>query len=97
VSREEVLEGYGIVFINSHAIYYTITPSTIFIVRVLHEQMDPGRAFIETQASSLRQKHPLTRKDSSKKLRLHAPNILIACIAVFLMGLFDWSHNHQTQ
>lgn len=43
VSREEVREGYRVVFINSHAIYYTITPSAIFIVRVLHEQMDPGR------------------------------------------------------
>lgn len=43
VSREEVREGYRVLFINSHAIYYTITPSTIFIVRVLHEQMDPAR------------------------------------------------------
>jgi plasmid stabilization system protein ParE len=38
-----VREGYRVIFINSHAIYYTITPSTIFIVRALHEQMDPAR------------------------------------------------------
>jgi toxin ParE1/3/4 len=43
VSREAVREGYRVLFVNSHAIYYTITASTIFIVRVLHEQMDPGR------------------------------------------------------
>ncbi len=43
VSREEVREGYRVLFINSHAIYYTINSSTIFIVRVLYEQMDPAR------------------------------------------------------
>jgi toxin ParE1/3/4 len=43
LSRYDVREGYRVLFINSHAIYYTITPFTIFIVRVLHEQMDPAR------------------------------------------------------
>ena len=43
VSREEVREGCRVLFINSHAIYYTITLSAIFIVRALHEQMDAGR------------------------------------------------------
>lgn len=43
ISRDEVREGYRVLFVNSHAIYYTITQSTIFIVRVLHEQMAPGR------------------------------------------------------
>lgn len=43
VSRDEVREGYRVLFIKSHAIYYTTTGSVILIVRVLHEQMDPGR------------------------------------------------------
>lgn len=42
-SRDAVRKGYRVLFINSHAIYYTITPSTVFIVRVLHERMDPAR------------------------------------------------------
>ena len=43
VSRDEVRESYRVLFINNHAIYYTTIRSTIFIIRVLHEQMDPGR------------------------------------------------------
>lgn len=43
VNRQTVRAGYRVLFINSHAIYYTITPSIIFVVRVLHESMDPGR------------------------------------------------------
>jgi toxin ParE1/3/4 len=45
VSRDAVRAGYRALFINSHAVYYTITPGAIFIVRVLHEGMDPGRHF----------------------------------------------------
>lgn len=41
--RDYVREGYRVLFINSHAIYYTITPSAIYIIRVLHGQMDPSR------------------------------------------------------
>lgn len=41
--RDYVREGYRVLFINSHAVYYTVTPSAIHIVRVLHGQMDPGR------------------------------------------------------
>ncbi len=43
VSRDAVRAGYRAHFINSDAVYYTITPGAIFIVRVLHEGMDPGR------------------------------------------------------
>ena len=43
VSRDAVRAGYRALFVNSHAVYYTITPGAIFIVRVLHEGMDPGR------------------------------------------------------
>lgn len=43
LSRDAVRAGYRALFINSHAVYYTITPGAIFIVRVLHEGMDPGR------------------------------------------------------
>lgn len=42
-SRDYVREGYRVLFVNRHAIYYTVTPATIHIVRVLHEQMDPGK------------------------------------------------------
>lgn len=41
--RDYVREGYRVLFINRHAVYYTVTPSEIHIVRVLHGQMDPGR------------------------------------------------------
>ena len=43
VGRDAVRAGYRALFINSHVIYYTITQRVIFIVRVLHEGMDPGR------------------------------------------------------
>lgn len=43
ISRDEVREGYRVLFINNHAIYYTLTQTAILIVRVLHEQMDSGR------------------------------------------------------
>jgi toxin ParE1/3/4 len=41
--RDHVREGYRVLFINRHAIYYTVTTSTIRIIRVLHEQMDPDK------------------------------------------------------
>ena len=45
VSRDAARAGYRALFINSHAVYCTFTPGAIFIVRVLHEGMDPGRHF----------------------------------------------------
>jgi plasmid stabilization system protein ParE len=41
--RDYVREGYRVLSINKHAVYYTVTPSAIHIIRVLHGQMDPGR------------------------------------------------------
>ena len=43
VSRDAVRAGYRALFINSHAVYYTITAGAIFVVRIHHEGMDPGR------------------------------------------------------
>jgi toxin ParE1/3/4 len=43
--RDEVRAGYRLLFIGSHAIYYTVTRTKVLIVRVLHERMDPGRHF----------------------------------------------------
>ena len=43
VSRDAVRAGYRALLINSHAVYCTITPGAIFVVRILHEGMDPGR------------------------------------------------------
>lgn len=43
VKRDYVREGYRVLFVNSHAVYYTVTSSTIHVIRVLHGQMDPGR------------------------------------------------------
>jgi toxin ParE1/3/4 len=41
--RDYVREGYRVLFINRHAIYYTVTASAIHVIRVLHVQMDPDR------------------------------------------------------
>jgi toxin ParE1/3/4 len=41
--RDNIREGYRVLFINSHAVYYTVTPSIIHVIRVLHGQMDPER------------------------------------------------------
>lgn len=41
VSRESVRSGYRALFIKSHVVYYIIRTDGIFIVRVLHERMDP--------------------------------------------------------
>jgi toxin ParE1/3/4 len=43
MKRDYVREGYRVLFVNSHAVYYTVTSSAIHIVRALHGQMDPGR------------------------------------------------------
>lgn len=43
MKRDYVREGYRVLFVNSHAVYYTVTSSVIHIVRVLYGQMDPGR------------------------------------------------------
>lgn len=40
-SRDDVREGYRVLFVNRHAVYYTVTRSTIHVVRVLYVQMDP--------------------------------------------------------
>jgi len=40
--RDYVREGCRVLFVNRHAIYYTVMASTIHVVRVLHGQMDPG-------------------------------------------------------
>lgn len=42
-NRDYVREGYRVLFVNSHAVYYTVAPSAIHIIRVLHGKMDPGR------------------------------------------------------
>ena len=41
--RDYVREGYRVLLINSHAVYYTVTPTAIHVVRVLHGHMDPAR------------------------------------------------------
>ena len=41
--RDYVREGYRVLFINRHAVYYTVTPSAVHIIRVLHSRMDPER------------------------------------------------------
>jgi len=41
--RGYVREGYRVLFIDRHAIYYTVAGSVIHSVRVLHAQMDPER------------------------------------------------------
>ena len=38
---DDVREGYRVLFIARHAIYYTLAPGVVHIIRVLHEQMDP--------------------------------------------------------
>lgn len=45
VNRDYVREGYRVLFVNRHAIYYIVTPSGIRIVRVLHEEMDSAKHF----------------------------------------------------
>lgn len=42
-SRDYVRDGFRVLFVNRHAVYYTVTASMIRIVRILHSQMDPER------------------------------------------------------
>lgn len=41
--RDNVLKGYRVLFIQSHAVYYKLTPKTVHIIRILHVRMDPAR------------------------------------------------------
>lgn len=41
--RDYVREGYRVLFVNRHVIYYTVMASNIHVVRVLHGEMDPGK------------------------------------------------------
>lgn len=42
-SRDYVRRGYRVLFINRHAVYYTVNTTTLHIRRVLHAQMDLER------------------------------------------------------
>lgn len=42
-NRDYVRAGYRVLFANRHVVYYTVTPSAVHIVRVLHARMDPER------------------------------------------------------
>jgi toxin ParE1/3/4 len=43
MKRDYVREGYRVLFVGSHAVYYTVTPDAVHVVRVLHGRMDPDR------------------------------------------------------
>lgn len=43
IKRDYVREGYRVLFVGSHAVYYTVTPDAVHVVRVLHGRMDPDR------------------------------------------------------
>jgi toxin ParE1/3/4 len=43
IKRDYVSEGYRVLFVASHAVYYTVTPTTIHVIRVLHGRTDPDR------------------------------------------------------
>ena len=45
VSRSSVRDGFRVLFVNRHAVYYQLTPTAVDIVRVLHAQMDPDGHF----------------------------------------------------
>jgi toxin ParE1/3/4 len=40
--RDYVRKGCRVLLVHRHAIYYTVTPSAIRILRVLHGRMDPS-------------------------------------------------------
>jgi toxin ParE1/3/4 len=42
-SRKAIRPHYRSLNINQHVIYYTVTPDTVLIVRVLHGRMDPAQ------------------------------------------------------
>jgi toxin ParE1/3/4 len=43
MKRDYVRDGYRVLFIGSHAVYYTATAERVHIIRVLHGRMDPDR------------------------------------------------------
>lgn len=43
MKRDYVRDGYRVLSVGSHAVYYTVMPDTVHIVRVLHGSMDPDR------------------------------------------------------
>jgi hypothetical protein len=43
MKRDYVRDGYRVLFVGSHAVYYTVMPDTVHIIRVLHGSMDPDR------------------------------------------------------
>ena len=43
LKRDYVRDGHCLLFVGSHAVYYTVTPDTVHIIRVLHGRMDPDR------------------------------------------------------
>jgi len=43
MKRDHVRDGYRVLFVGSHSVYYTVLPDTVHIIRVLHGSMDPDR------------------------------------------------------
>lgn len=43
IGRDNVRKGYRVLFVGNHAVYYTVTPTTINVIRVLRGRMDPER------------------------------------------------------
>ena len=41
--RDGVREGYRVLFVGEHAVYYRVSVSAVRVVRVLHGRMDPLR------------------------------------------------------
>ena len=41
--RDAVREGYRVLFVGEHAVYYRVAPAAVHVVRVLHGRMDPER------------------------------------------------------
>jgi toxin ParE1/3/4 len=43
MKRDYVRDGYRVLFVASHAVYYTVASDAVHIIRVLHGRMDPDR------------------------------------------------------
>ncbi len=41
--RDAVREGYRVLFVGDHAVYYRVTAAAVQVIRVLHGRMDPER------------------------------------------------------
>lgn len=41
--RDSVREGYRVLLVGEHAVYYRVTSAAVHVVRVLHSRMDPER------------------------------------------------------